>query len=119
MSNYKFNEHHLYDIWQKQNFNNSLQTLSGLDVTVLDVGELDCDSAGPDFKHARIRIGNLTYVGDIEIDTDYSDWKSHGHNIDKKYDKLILHVSLFNRNKQQYVYTKDGRTPHVKSAEPY
>lgn len=108
-NNQKFKEHQLYDIWQKQNFNNSLQTLSGLDVTVLDVGELDFDTAGPDFKHARIRIGNLTYVGDIEIDTDYNDWKSHGHNIDKKYDKLILHVSLFNKNKQQYVYTKDGR----------
>ncbi len=108
-NNHKFKEHQLYDIWQKQNFDNSLQTLSGLDVTVLDVGELDCDNAGPDFKHARIRIGNLTYVGDIEIDTNYNDWKSHGHNIDKKYDKLILHVSLFNKNKQQYVYTRDGR----------
>ncbi len=39
---------------------------------VLNPGEYNKDSVGPDFKHARIKIGNLTFVGDIEIDLDYS-----------------------------------------------
>lgn len=102
-------EAHLYEIWQSQRFTKPLQTLSGLDISILDPGIRDEDVSGPDFKHARVRIGNLTYVGDIEIDSDYSNWKSHGHNIDNKYDKLVLHVTLFNKFNHQYVYTKEGR----------
>ena len=99
----------LYEIWKNQNYNNSLKTNSGEDISVLDVGIHNDELAGPDFKNARIRIGNLTYIGDIEIDRDYSDWKAHGHHIDNKYTKVILHVSLTNRNKYGNVYTRDGR----------
>ena len=99
----------LYEIWKNQNYNNLLKTNSGEDISVLDVGIHNDEFAGPDFKNARIRIGNLTYIGDIEIDRDYSDWKAHGHHIDNKYRKVILHVSLTNRNKYGNVYTRDGR----------
>ena len=105
----KIYEKQLYQIWEQQAFSKSLKTVSGEEVAVLDIGELNIDSSGPDFKHARIRIGNLTYIGDLEIDTSYSDWKSHGHNIDNKYDRVILHASFSNKFHQQYVYTKDGR----------
>ncbi|MBU2492560.1 MAG: DUF2851 family protein [Bacteroidetes bacterium] len=105
----KVYESHLYEIWKSQQFIKPLQTTSGLDITVLDPGVRDPDVSGPDFKHARIRIGNITYVGDIEIDGDYSNWKSHGHNINNKYDKIVLHVALFNKFNHQYVYTKEGR----------
>jgi hypothetical protein len=99
----------LYDIWKKQQFKSTLKTSNDDDISVLDVGTHSGDDAGPDFKNARIRIGNLTYVGDIEIDNDYSDWKSHGHNINNKYSKVILHAALFNRGGYGYVYTRDGR----------
>jgi len=105
----KISENILYDIWKKQNFHSSLKTVNGDDISVLDVGTHSTDDAGPDFKNARIRIGNLTYVGDIEIDCDYADWKSHGHNIDNKYTKVILHVALFNKGGYGFVYTRDGR----------
>ncbi|MCF6269560.1 MAG: DUF2851 family protein [Melioribacteraceae bacterium] len=107
-------ENELQDIWIKQSFTSSLQTQSGDIISVLNVGELNSDSSGPDFKNARIRIGYLVYVGDIEIDSEYSNWKSHGHNIDSKYNKVILHISLINKNNHHYIYTKDGRkVPHV------
>ena len=105
----KISENILYDIWKTQHFQSSLMTVNGDDLSVLDAGTHNTDEAGPDFKNARIRIGNLTYVGDIEIDCDYSDWKSHGHNIDNKYAKVILHASLFNKGSYGFVYTRDGR----------
>ena len=105
----KIYESQLYSIWKNQEYKEALETISGDEIEVLDPGVLTPDVGGPDFKNARIRIGNLTYVGDIEIDPDYNDWKSHGHNIDTKYEKVILHISLTNKFSQPYVYTKDGR----------
>lgn len=102
-------EKQLYEVWKEQNYSKDLQTISGDEVAILDIGTENLETSGPDFKNARIRIGNLTYVGDIEIDNDYRDWKSHGHNIDSKYNKVILHASLINKFSQPYVYTKDGR----------
>ncbi len=102
-------ENELQNLWSKQAFTSTLKTQSGDVISVLNVGELNSDSSGPDFKNARIRIGYLVYVGDIEIDSEYSNWKSHGHNIDAKYNKVILHVSLINKNNHHYIYTKDGR----------
>jgi len=60
-------------------------------------------------KNARIKIGNLTYFGDVEIDSFHSDWKSHGHNINKKYNKVILHAVLENGSNQTFVFTQEGR----------
>lgn len=105
----KIQESILYEIWQKQNFNSPIKTNNEEDIVIIDKGNRNDDLAGPDFKNARIRIGNLTYVGDVEIDIDYSDWKAHGHNIDNKYNSVILHVTLINKNHQAYVYTRNGR----------
>lgn len=106
---YKVLESTLYGLWQKQILNTPLKTVSGDDIAILDAGSLNDDSSGPDFKNARIRIGNLTYVGDIEIDRNYSDWKNHGHNIDNKYNKVVLHATLLNKSNNGYVYTRNGR----------
>lgn len=105
----KIYETKLHQIWISQDFKSDLKTLSGEDINILDTGILNEDLAGPDFKNARIRIGNLVYVGDIEIDCDYNNWKTHGHNIDSKHNKVILHISLINKHNHHYVYTKDGR----------
>ena len=105
----KVYEKELYTIWQNQKFESELETVDGLGVSILDAGVHNEDNAGPDFLNARIRIGNLTFVGDIEIDSDYRDWKQHGHNINNKFNKVILHAALNNKFNQPYVYTKDGR----------
>ena len=102
-------EKEIYELWKKHDSCSKLNSVDGEEINVIDPGVQSSDIAGPDFKNARIRIGNLTYVGDIEIDTNYSDWKSHGHNIDSKYNKVVLHVALYNSSSQPYVYTKDGR----------
>ena len=105
----KVYEKQIQHIWKNQLFQKSLQTNLGDEIEVLDAGVENTENGGPDFRNARIRIGNFTYVGDIEIDNDYSDWKQHGHNIDRKYNKVILHASFTSKFNQGYVYNKDGR----------
>lgn len=105
----KIAEKQLHQIWQNQEFETQLKSLTDEDIEILNAGSYNENSAGPDFRHARIKIGRLTFVGDVEIDSDYSDWKKHGHNINKNYNKVILHISLTNKYKQSYVYTSEGR----------
>ena len=99
----------LYEIWSQNQFSKSLDTINGDEIEIISPGHLNTNQAGPDFLNAKIRIGNLSYVGDVEIDIDYKDWKIHGHNINKRYNKVILHVCLFNKFNQSYVYSSDGR----------
>jgi hypothetical protein len=99
----------LQDIWRTQKFTSKLKTFEGEELVVIDPGELNSENAGPDFINARIKIGNFLFVGDVEIDKDYNNWKSHGHNINSKHNKVILHACLINSHNQFYVYSKDGR----------
>lgn len=108
-SDSKIVERVLYEIWKNKNFSRELKTAEGENVTILDVGIENTDTSGPDFKGARLRIGNLTYVGDIEIDNDFRDWKAHGHHLDKKYNSVVLHLTIHNKNKLPFVFNKNGR----------
>lgn len=105
----KMHEKFLYEIWKEQNFSKELITHSGDKVEIIDPGIENEEFGGPDFKHARIKIGNLTYYGDIEIDSFHSDWRAHGHNINKKYNSVILHAIFKNEPDNNFVYTQNGR----------
>ncbi|MBK8945736.1 MAG: DUF2851 family protein [Ignavibacteriae bacterium] len=118
-SSQKISEKKIHQIWAHQNFTNELKTFSGEEIEVLFPGEYNNDETGPDFKHARIKLGNLTFIGDVEIDQDYSDWKRHGHNINRNYNKTILHICVTNNLKQNYVYTSDGRKVQSLSLENF
>ena len=67
------------------------KTTDGRKVEILSVGEHNRD-AGPDYSHARVRIGDREWVGNIEIHVCSSDWVKHYHHLDKAYDNIILHV---------------------------
>lgn len=67
------------------------QTTDGLPVQILSVGQHNGD-AGPDYSHARIRIGDREWVGNVEIHVHSSDWYRHHHHQDPAYDSVILHV---------------------------
>ncbi|KAF0152844.1 MAG: hypothetical protein FD143_772 [Ignavibacteria bacterium] len=105
----KIKENVLYEIWNHHGFKSKLSTPTGDDIVILDKGTQNIEVGGPDFHNARIVIGNLTYVGDVEIDCAYSDWKTHGHHLDSKYNRVVLHVTLLNKNNYSHVYTRDGR----------
>ncbi len=71
---------------------NQLATTMGIPVAVIDPGLSHAD-AGPDFFNAKIRIGDTLWVGNVEIHRKASDWKLHGHDANKAYDTVILHVT--------------------------
>ncbi|MFV0545747.1 MAG: DUF2851 family protein [Bacteroides sp.] len=68
-----------------------LQTDSGLSIEVIDPGLWNTNS-GPDFFNAKLKIQGTVWVGNIEIHEHSSDWFRHGHDKNKAYDSVILHV---------------------------
>lgn len=82
----------LHFIWKFQQFNTrDLKTDSGQEIIVLHPGYKNSDS-GPDFKDAKVRIGAITWNGNVEIHVHAKDWNRHNHQHDKAYDNVILHV---------------------------
>jgi hypothetical protein len=82
----------LHFIWKFQHFRTpSLATDDGQEVTIFHPGLRNSD-AGPDFLNARIKIGDITWNGHVEIHVMAADWSRHGHHQDKAYDNVILHV---------------------------
>ena len=84
--------HLLQFIWQMQYFNRTeLLTAEGDPLQIISPGEWNLNQ-GPDFKGARIRIGDNTWVGHIELHVLASDWNLHKHASDRNYSNIILHV---------------------------
>jgi len=90
------NEKLLQFIWQFQYFNkSSLTTIDGTHLQIIHQGNFNTNQ-GPDFSEARIKIGNTTWVGNIEIHTNASHWHNHNHAGDANYTNIILHVVWHN-----------------------
>ncbi|MFM9076041.1 MAG: DUF2851 family protein, partial [Bacteroidota bacterium] len=85
-------ESFLHFIWQYRRFNPAgLTTTAGEEVTIIEPGIYNAD-AGPDFLHARIRLGAVEWAGAVEIHVRSSDYRRHGHRLDPSYGPVILHV---------------------------
>ena len=79
-------------IWQYSLYrSDQLQTLLGEPICVQFQGRRNHQS-GPDFEAAKIRIGSTLLVGHVELHLKTSDWFKHGHQHDRAYDTVILHV---------------------------
>ena len=68
-----------------------LQTAAGEELIVMHCGRLNRD-AGPDFLEAKVKVGSTILAGNIELHIKSSDWLRHGHQNDKAYQNLALHV---------------------------
>ncbi len=78
--------------WKMQVFTAStLTTTEGEPISVIYRGDHNVHS-GPDFLHARIRIGDTLWVGNVEVHIKSSAWLEHKHHVDRTYDNVILHV---------------------------
>ncbi len=89
----------LYYIWKTKSFEMvNLKTKDGQSIEIIQFGTQNYDS-GPDFSNGKIKIGNTTWVGNIEMHVYSSDWERHCHDIDKAYDNVILHV-VFEHDKE-------------------
>lgn len=79
-------------IWQYSLYrSDQLKTIQGEPVCVHFQGRRNRQS-GPDFEAAKIRIGTTLLVGHVELHIKTSDWFKHGHQHDKAYDTVVLHV---------------------------
>ncbi len=86
------NERLLQYIWQFQYFNvTTLTTQQQEPVIVLHAGTLN-KNQGPDFLDAKIKVGQTTWAGNVELHTCSSDWNNHQHSGDENYKNIILHV---------------------------
>ena len=79
----------LYYVW-KYNLCGSrlLKTSEGQSLEIIDPG-LPNIHAGPDFFNAKIAIDNRLWAGNVEIHTRSSDWYSHHHEKDDRYNSGI------------------------------
>lgn len=79
-------------IWHRQIFDRTnLLTTSGLEVEIIHPGYPNHDQ-GPDFLQSRIKIGEQTWAGHVEIHVLSSAWYQHMHERDTHYNNVILHV---------------------------
>jgi hypothetical protein len=85
------NETFMSYLWKYRYLSPEITTESGDLLTVFHPGDQNTES-GPDFFNARIRIGETTWAGNVEIHVKASDWYRHGHHSDPSYDHVILHV---------------------------
>ena len=104
----------LHYVWQFQYFDKrDLATETGELVEVFNPGLLNAD-AGPDFLNARVRIGGIDWIGNVEIHIQASGWRDHKHDSDPAYDNVILHVVWTN---DWTVVRRDGSTLPVISLD--
>ena len=85
-------ESFLHYVWKNKIFQFlDLKTTDNEDIKIIHPGFPHQD-AGPDFKQAIVRIGGITWAGDVEIHVNSSDWLKHRHQFDPKYQSVALHV---------------------------
>ena len=84
-------EEFLYYLWENRLIDKDLQTTEGEAVEVVATGYRNTNS-GPDFLETKVKIGDKLWAGHVEIHVKASDWNRHGHQNDKAYKNVILHV---------------------------
>ena len=91
-------------VWKHKMFPlKPLETTDGQAVEVIDTGLPNRD-AGPDFFNAKVKIGGTVWIGNVEIHERASLWRVHGHDGDRRYDNVVLHIVG-----EADTYTSEGR----------
>ena len=106
---FTFPEVLLQQIWRRGEFQQTgIRTLDGAPLEVLHPGRWN-RLGGPDFRSARLRLGGVEVVGDVELHLRAEDWVAHGHADDPAYDGVVLHAVLFPPKSPVVTCRHDGR----------
>ncbi len=97
----KVSEKQVVKIWQHQLLDRTeLATEEGEPIKVIYPGRIN-DDRGADFRDAVIATSRGVVKGDIEVHIKSSDWRVHQHHQDQYYNRVILHVVMW--QKQNYL----------------
>jgi hypothetical protein len=108
-SKLNINENFVCRIWDdREKYLDNLKTSDGDAVLILEPGKRNYDS-GPDYANAKIKIGEKTFTGDVEIHKDFSGWLEHRHKNDRRYNSVILQVVLWNSQDKIHPVIKNKR----------
>lgn len=103
------NESFICRIWDEGGkYLEPLFTVNSEPVEILESGKRNFDS-GPDYTEAKIKIGDKTYIGDVEVHRDFKGWTDHKHKNDRRYNSVILQVVLWNTPEIQHPVLKNKR----------
>ncbi len=92
MTDQRIPEFFLHWLWRYRLYDPSaLITNQGESVVVVDPGDHN-HGAGPDFLDAKVEIGGIQWVGPVEIHVQSKEWFEHGHDKDRAYNNVVLHV---------------------------
>ncbi len=82
----------LHAIWARRLYQPALRTTQGELVEVLHPGEARGAEGGPDFRAARLRIGDLVWIGDVEVDVEPRGWYQHQHHENTAFTQVVAQV---------------------------
>ena len=84
-------EYQFQFVWSRISKGTVFKTVDGYNVRIINPGVWNKEE-GPDFKNALIEIDGKMQEGDVELHLISSAWKQHGHDKDKNYSNVILHI---------------------------
>ena len=96
-------ESEIIKIWQQlvsEATDTPLVTEGGEHIRIIYPGRIN-DDRGADFRDAVIATSRRVVKGDIEVHVKSSDWQAHRHHCDPVYNRVILHVVMW--QKQNYL----------------
>lgn len=92
-------ESQIVKIWQHQLLDKTeLTTEGGEPLKIIYPGRVN-DDRGADFRDAVIATSRGLITGDIEVHVKSSDWQAHQHHHDPVYNRVILHVVMWDSQK--------------------
>lgn len=88
----KIPENWLYRSYESGNcFQVALFTIDGFPVEIINRGKFN-SADGPDYLDALVAIDGIRYAGDVEFHRSPEEWFLHGHQDNRRYDRVILHM---------------------------
>jgi hypothetical protein len=72
-----------------------------------------CSSGGCDFQDALLEIDGEKVNGNIEVHVLASQWRSHKHNLDKRYNDVILHVAMWRETSSVAMLQDERNIPTI------
>ena len=92
----RIDEAFVQKLWHQQRFfDTNMEAIDRRTIRVLKPGVWN-HNEGPDFMHAEIEIDGKLHVGDVEIHVQSSEWYTHKHHLNSRYNRVILHAVFFN-----------------------